>query len=132
MKRGVMQNPLQVTFHDLSHNEEIETIIEEKFAKLKIVSPDITKCHVVLEKLSKHHQKANTACARLDLKMAHFEDIVMSEKCTEETASLKTAVLKIFKRSLALVREGLKRRQNNKRAPMPLTLSIQTPEEDDI
>lgn len=113
-----MQNPLQVTFHDLPHNKEIEDLIDEKFEKLKMMSPDITKCHVVLEKQSKHHQKANTAYAKLDLKVSHFEDIVMSEKCTEDHASLKTAISKIFKRVQTRVREGLLKRKGAKRLPL--------------
>jgi hypothetical protein len=107
-----MQNPLQITFHDLQHNEEIEGLIIEKFEKLKVVSPDITKCHVRLEKLSKHHLKANSACARLDLKVSHFDDIVITEKCNEDTGSLKSAVLKILKNGLLRVREGLKYRKD--------------------
>ena len=112
-----MQNPLQVTFHDLDHNEEIEALIDEKLEKLKVFSPDITKCHVVLERLSKHHQKANLACARLDLKVTRFDDIVITEKCTDTAASLKSAVLRIFKNALVRVREQIKRRQHNKRKP---------------
>ena len=112
-----MQNPLQITFHDLEHNHDIEAAIDEKFTKLKMVSPDITKCHVVLEGLSKHHQKANLACVRLDLKVSHFDDIVISEKCTSDAGALKTATLKVFKIALVRVREELKRRQHNKRAP---------------
>ncbi len=123
-----MQNPLQVTFHDMPHNEEIEIIIAEKFEKLKIVSPDIIKCHVVVEKLSKHHQKANMACARLDLKVSHFDDIVINERCADDEAALKTAVLKIFKRGQVLVREGLKRRQHNKRIPLPDNFQTETVE----
>ena len=45
-----MQNPLQVTFHDMKHNKDIEATIAERFEKLKIWSPDITKCHVIIEK----------------------------------------------------------------------------------
>ena len=112
-----MQNPLQVTFHDMKHNEEIEATIAERFEKLKILSPDITKCHVTIEKQSKHHQKANSACVRLDLKVSHFDDIVITEKCTEDNASVKTNVLKVFKIAQALVREEIKRRRDKKRAP---------------
>ncbi len=110
-----MQNPLQITFHDLQHSDEIEELIHEKFEKLKIVSPNITKCHVVLEKLSKNHHKGNTACARLDLKVSHFDDIVITEKCQEDLGSLKSAVLKILKGGLILVREKVKHRKELKR-----------------
>ncbi|MCA9399378.1 MAG: HPF/RaiA family ribosome-associated protein, partial [Candidatus Omnitrophica bacterium] len=114
-----MQNPLEITFHNTKQNSEIETVIQEKFEKLKQISPDLTKCHIVLEKLSKHHQTANTACARLDLKVPHISDIVISEKCNEDEESLKSAVIKVFKRSQAILREEKKHRRDRNRTPRP-------------
>ena len=108
-----MQNPLEITFHDMQHNANIETVIREKFEKLKVISPNITKCHVVLEKLSKHHQSANTSCARLDLKVPHFDDIFINEKCIEGEAPLIKAVNKIFKRGQLLLREKKKKRRQD-------------------
>ena len=113
-----MQNPLQITFHDMDHNEDIEAMIQEKFEKVMTVSSDVTKCHVVLEKLSKHHQTANMACVRLDLKVPHFEDIVVTEKCLEDAAPLKSAVLKVFKQGLDLTHKHKKRRLDYKRLPL--------------
>ena len=55
-------------------------------------------------------------------------DIVVNEKCQEDEASLKTAVLKIFKRGQVLVREEVRRRQNNKMVLAPENLSIDEPE----
>ncbi len=112
-----MQNPLQVTFHNIDHSETIETLIEEKFEKLKGLSPVITKCHVTLERMSKHHHKANLVGARLDLKVARFEDIVITEKCEDNFESLKTAVLKVFKNAQGRVREYVKHRKHDKRMP---------------
>ncbi len=112
-----MKNPLLITFHDRSHNPEIEALIQEKFEKIKTEYPDVTKCHVILEKQSKHHQKANLSCVRMDLKVSRFEDIVVSEKCLEDTASMKSAVLKVFKQGLDLTRKQKKRRLETKRMP---------------
>lgn len=113
-----MRNPLQVTFHDLQHSAEIETLIEEKFEKVKAESPDVTKCHVILEKLSKHHQKGNMACVRMDLKVSRFEDIVVSENCLADKAMLKSAILKVFKQAIDLAREHKKHRLEKKRVPL--------------
>src|SRR3989338_3177056 len=113
-----MQNPLEITYHDIPHNATVEAVIRQKFEKLRTASPNVTKCHVVLERLSKHHHKANMACARLDLKIAHFEDIVITEKCLEDTASLKSAVLKIFKHGLHLAHKHKQRRSDHKRLPL--------------
>ena len=113
-----MQNPLQITYHDIHHSEDIAALIREKFGKILNENPDLTKCRVVLEKLSKHHQKANMACVRLDLKVSHLEDIVVTEKCFEDAASLKSAVLKAFKQALDLARKHKKRRLDHKRMPL--------------
>lgn len=113
-----MRNPLQVTFHDLQHSDEVETLIQEKFEKIKSESPDVTKCHVVLEKLSKHHQKGNMACVRLDLKISHFDDIVVTENCMADKAMLKSAILKVFKQGIDLARKYKKHRLEQKRKPI--------------
>lgn len=113
-----MRNPLQINFHDLQHSAEIETLIEEKFEKVKAESPDVTKCHVIIEKLSKHHQKGNEACVRLDLKISQFEDIVVKENCLADKAMLKSAILKVFKQGVDLAREHKKHRLEKRRVPL--------------
>ena len=54
-----MQNPLEITFHDIPHSKNIEEIIIQKLDKIKKMNGTVLKCHVVLEKLSQHHQKGN-------------------------------------------------------------------------
>ncbi|MBL8013268.1 MAG: HPF/RaiA family ribosome-associated protein [Candidatus Omnitrophica bacterium] len=110
-----MQNPLLITYHDIHKNDEIDSLIHEKFEKIQKENPRLIKCHVTLEKQSKHHQKANLACIRLDLKVPHFEDVVVCEKCAEDPVSLKSAVLKVFKQGIESLRENKKWRQNQKR-----------------
>jgi hypothetical protein len=113
-----MRNPLQVTFHDLDHSAEVEELILEKFEKVKAESPDVTKCHVVLEKLSKHHQKGNMACVRLDLKISRFEDIVVKENCLADKTMLKSTILKVFKQGVDIARQHKKHRLKQKRKPL--------------
>ena len=113
-----MQNPLQISFHDMDHSKEIDELIQEKFKRIIAETPTVTKCHVILEKQSKHHQKANMACVRLDLKVSHFDDIVVSEKCLDDKASLISAILKVFKQGLDLLHKNKKRRLDNKRVPL--------------
>jgi ribosome-associated translation inhibitor RaiA len=120
-----MRNPLQVTFHDLQHSDEVETLIEEKFEKVKTENPDVTKCHVVLEKLSKHHQKGNMACVRLDLKISKFDDIVVTENCLADKAMIKSAVIKVFKQGIDLARKYKKHRLEQKRKPLDELHSVE-------
>lgn len=127
-----MQNPLEITFHDLPHYPKIEALIMEKFKKLKAINNEITKCHVILEKLSKHHQKANSSCVRLDLKVPRLDDIIITEKCSEDEADLASNVIKVFKRGQMSMREGLKRRLDRQRAPRPDGIDLEAMEEDSV
>ncbi len=74
-----MRNPLEITFKGIPQSPNIEEIITEKFEKIREISNDVIKCHVVIEALSHHHQKGNAYCIRLDLKLAHFPDIIVKE-----------------------------------------------------
>ncbi len=113
-----MQNPLQITFHDMAHNAGLEAVIVEKYEKIKAEDIDVTKCHVVIEKQSKHHQKSNMVCVRLDLKVSHFDDIVMKENCLEDPTSLRRAISKVFKVGLDLAHKQKTRHMKLKRVPL--------------
>ena len=112
-----MQNPLVVTFHELKHNPKIEELIAEKYEKLNHLAPNMTKCHVILEKQSKHHRTANTSCVKLDIKAPHFKDVVVHKMCSEDEASLITAVIKVFKEGGVLLREQINYRVKQHRSP---------------
>jgi len=112
-----MQKPLEITFRNMSNNSKIETLILEKFENVKKISSDVTKCHVIIEKLSNHHQSANRSCVRLDLKVPHINDIIVSEKCSEDEVSLLSTVNKVFKRGKILLSEVVTRNRDRHRAP---------------
>ena len=112
-----MQNPLEITFHDITNHPKINDLILEKFEKVQTIAPDVTKCHVVIEKLSKHHQKANTAVVRIDIKVPHLDDIFISEKCSEDETDLSKTVIKAFKRGKQHLREEIRRRRDRNRVP---------------
>jgi hypothetical protein len=115
-----MQNPLLITFHDLPHNADIETLITEKFEKIQSENPRVIKCHVRLEKHSKHHKKGNMASVQLDLKISTFDDIVITENCGEDASALKSAVIVVFKQGIDLARDHKKHRIQTKRIAVEL------------
>ena len=130
-KEVPMQNPLLVTFHDIDKSDSIDALIVEKFEKIKAENSNVTKCHVIVEKLSKHHQKGNMACVRMDLKIPHFEDIVTSEDCLAEAVAIKSAVTKVFKHGLDLARDRKKYRLDQKRMPTGELRAVETAETDE-
>lgn len=123
-----MQNPFKITLHDMPHNEDIDTVIREKFAKFQAAGLDVTKFHIVLEKLSKHHQKANTVAVRLDLKISRFEDIVVTEKGLDDPASVKSAVLKVCKQGLDLAHQQKKRHRDHQHLPLSAVTAVEVEE----
>jgi len=126
-----MQNPFEITFHNMAHNDKVETVILEKFENVKEISSDVTKCHVIIEKLSHHHQNANRSVVRIDLKVPHIKDIVISEKCSEDEASLLSTTLKVFKRSKILLREEIARIRDRNRAPKNVNVEVEVEDEDE-
>ena len=106
-----MHNPLEITFKGIPKNSNIEQLITEKFEKIQEISNGVIKCHVVIEALSHHHQKGNEYCVRLDLKLAHFPDIIVKEKSKEEEDPLTKTVRVVFKKAHELVRKQIERRK---------------------
>ena len=112
-----MQNPLEITFKDIPHNSRIEQIILEKYEKIKHISRDVIKCHVIMEKLSKHHQNGNMYAVKLDLKLANFPDIIIKDKSVEGEMPMATAVRSIFKKAHELTQKQIGR--SKKKVAMP-------------
>jgi hypothetical protein len=120
-----MNNPLLITVHDIRHSVKVEELIKEKFSKLQAEKPDITKCHVFIERTSKHHKTSNSVTVRLDLKVPHIDDILVSEKATEDVSTLSTAVIRIFKRAQELFHERMKYIRDQKRVAATVSLAMQ-------
>src|SRR5262245_49509453 len=110
-----MNNPLQITYHDITKNAGIEEVIEEKYEKILKENPGVTKCHIILEKQSRHHQKANEVHVRLDLKVSRLEDVVVTQRCAEDVIAMKSTVIKVFKEGIDTLRQTKKKRINSKR-----------------
>ncbi|MCA9401349.1 MAG: HPF/RaiA family ribosome-associated protein [Candidatus Omnitrophica bacterium] len=108
-----MNNPLEITFKGIEHSKRIELVIQEKFDKIQKIGKDIIKCHIIMESLSKHHQKGNHYIVRLDLKLADFSDIVIKEKSQENEVHLATVVREVFKKALEQISKQIGKRKKN-------------------
>lgn len=110
-----MNNPLEITFRDIPPSQRVEDLINEKFNKIQSISNGVVRCRVIMKKLSKHHKKGNAYCVSLDIKLAHFPDIIVNEESKEGERPLTSAVREVFKRAHELVRKQIERRK--KRVP---------------
>jgi ribosome-associated translation inhibitor RaiA len=112
-----MHNPVEITFKGFEPNPRLNNLIQEKLSKIEPFANDITKCHVVMEKLSKHHQKGNAYCVRLSLKLAHFPDIVINEESKEGDLPMSSALRSVFRKAHELVKKQSSRRKQKVARP---------------
>lgn len=54
-----MKKPLRVTFHDFPPSLVLEAIVRRKAEKLEAFHPEITSCHVAIERCSRRHATGN-------------------------------------------------------------------------
>ena len=124
-----MDSPLEIIFRDIAANPGIENLVHEKFSKIQKISPDVVKCRVVMDKLSKHHKKGNICRVSLDIKLARFVDIVVHEESMEGEPSLTSAIREVFKRAHELVRKQIERRETKISRRKKKEVEIMEPEE---
>lgn len=62
-----MQEPLRITFRDMSSSEQVEQDICKKVKKLETLYDRITGCHVTLEMSHHRHRQGNVFHVKIDL-----------------------------------------------------------------
>lgn len=62
-----MQQPLQITFHEVDHSDAIEANIRARAAELERFYDRITSCHATVELANKRHHKGNLYRVRLEI-----------------------------------------------------------------
>lgn len=74
-----MKLPLQVTFHNVDHSDEIEARIATEAERLEDFSDRIMSCRVVVDVPHRHHKDGNLYQVRIDLKLPGQELVVKRE-----------------------------------------------------
>ncbi|MFP4473346.1 MAG: HPF/RaiA family ribosome-associated protein [Candidatus Omnitrophota bacterium] len=94
-----MQVPLEVTFHNCEHLDDIEQLVREKTDSLEKVCDHIISCRVAIEQPHKHHHKGNAYRVRIYVTATPKHELFVEEEPTEEKKdySLKSIVQKAFK-----------------------------------
>lgn len=80
----------QITYHNMSQSDAMDTRILELCDKLDEFHPKITSCHVVVEEIDKHKHKGNLFDVRIDLHVPGRE-IVASNQQNEDAYAAITA-----------------------------------------
>ena len=74
-----MQQPLQVTFHNLPHSDALESEIRARVGKLEAVYERIIGCRIVVGCTHRNATKAKTYEVRIDIQMPGHEIVVSRE-----------------------------------------------------
>jgi len=86
-----MQVPLQITFHDVSHSDALESHIREKAQKLEQFYSGLIGCKVVVDQPGLHQHKGKPFNIRIDLTVPGSEIVVDRQKDEDVYVALRDA-----------------------------------------
>lgn len=72
-----MEVPIQITFKNLKHSNNVASKIKERVAWLETFYPRIVSCRIVITSAHKRHHKGNLFAIRIDLRVPG-EELVMT------------------------------------------------------
>jgi len=79
-----MQLPLQISFRNMPHSDEIEDTIYEIATVLEVFSKHIMRCRVVVDVPHRHHEHGNLFQVRIDITVPG-EELVMNRESSQHT-----------------------------------------------
>lgn len=86
-----MQVPLQITFHDVTHSDALESHIREKARKLEQFYSSLIGCKVVVDQPGLHQNKGKPFNIRIDLTVPGGEIVVDRQKNEDVYVALRDA-----------------------------------------
>lgn len=95
-----MRVPLEISFRNISKNNNIESLIKRKVQKLEKINDNITRCHAVIEMAQKDIKGGNPYRIRISLRIPHNPEIVVTREPGEgaEREKLDAAIRVCFDR----------------------------------
>lgn len=86
-----MQQPLQVTFHNLPHSDAIETDVRARIAKLEDLHDRVVSARVVVDSPHRGQTKGKTYAVRIELQVPGHEIVVSREPVGDLKLALNDA-----------------------------------------
>ncbi len=111
-----MQLPMQISFHNMEPDAEVEQMVRERAAKLERFYDRIMSCRVVIDIPHRHHKNGNVYQIRLDITVPGGE-IAVSREAPGQTAAkaLPIAIKEAFEAAIRQLEDyARKRRQEVK------------------
>jgi len=107
-----MQLPLQISFRNMPHSDEIEDTIYEIATVLDVFSKHIMSCRVVVDVPHRHHEHGNLFQIRIDITVPG-EELVVNRESSQHTPykDIRLAISGAFAKAARLL-EDYERRQH--------------------
>jgi len=86
-----MQQPLQITQHNISLSEAAETRIRDRAAKLELFSKRIISCHVTIDVPHHHKQKGEAFEVHIAINLPGEELMIRHEPDEELNVAIRDA-----------------------------------------
>jgi ribosome-associated translation inhibitor RaiA len=103
-----MQQPLQLTFHNLPHSDAVEAEIRARMAKLAEVAGRLVQARVVVDSPHRGATKGITYAVRIELQLPGHEIVVGREP----VGDLKEAIHDAFDTARRRLKEHADRRRS--------------------
>ncbi len=112
-----MQLPLQISFHNVRHDVQIESLIRVGAEWLENFDDRIVSCRVVVDQPHKHHKEGNLYQIRIDLKVPGREIVVKRESSRHgEANDLDVAIRDAFDEARRQLEDHTRRQRGEVKA----------------
>ena len=116
-----MKLPLQITFHNMNPEPNIEAVIRSEAEGLDEFHSHIMSCRVVVDVPHRHHQKGNLYQVRLDVTIPGNDIAVTREAPEHSDATILTAAIRdAFDAAGRLLEDAVRRRRQDVKHHEPL------------
>ena len=109
-----MKLPVQISFHNLPHSDEIEDIVYENAARLDGFYDRIMSCRVVVDVPHLHHKQGNLYQVRIDITVPG-EEIAVNREAERHAPykDLRVAIDDAFKTAARLLEDYARRQRQD-------------------
>ncbi|HUY91324.1 MAG TPA: HPF/RaiA family ribosome-associated protein [Pirellulales bacterium] len=109
-----MKLPVQISFHNLPHSDEIEDIVYENAARLDSFCEQIMSCRVVVDVPHLHRRQGNLYQVRIDITVPG-EEIAVNREAGQHTAykDLRVAIDDAFNTAARLLEDYARRHRQD-------------------
>ncbi|MDX2099915.1 MAG: HPF/RaiA family ribosome-associated protein [Leptolyngbyaceae cyanobacterium bins.59] len=113
-----MKVPPEITYRDIERSAAIDTLIQEKLAKLERLCDYISSCHIAVEKINDRPKSGSPFRVRLDITIPPSHEIVAEGNPTNQNqhGGLDTIVRDAFSKAERQIKELTSRQREHEKS----------------